>query len=661
MKNSTQAARGFARRCRLLFMLIFAAATVPGFSQIGWVQVPGISPGNSQNTIRGISGTSSSDVWAVGYFSNSTPAPEVFQDLMMHWNGSSWQQSAPLNLSTSLNDLWDVEAVAANNVWAVGAYHDITSKAALFHYNGSAWTNTPLSPITGGAFLRAIHAVSPSDIWAAGGKSGATDFPPYVIHYNGSSWSEVTVPNPDYRSHFNDIHGTANDLWAVGYKGNTVGQFHSFVMHWNGSNWTEISLPSSVVTPQTQLRSVKMTSASDVWAIGTFAAGGTFTIHWDGTAWTVNNSTPGGAILGAALAPVSSANVFAFSKDITKWNGSAWTTADPLTQHTDPILRSTVRFSNGEIWAGGHAIDFAANKYVTLIYRSVNNTPQFAGGNTQTWNVGANSNNNSPGNLLLTTDPDVSQILTYSVVTPPSHGTVTGMPATAITNNGSALPAGIGYTPSPGYTGTDQMVIRVAAGTVNTETTITINVLGVLPVVLTDFQVMKQGKAALLKWTTASESNTRHFEVEYSTDAINFSRLTTLPARGNSSADYQYEFLHLSPAPGKNYYRLKLVDIDDRTTVFPVKNVQFDLANVQPIMLLSNPATNHNISFLSNITGIMQVNVYNLQGQELLKTTINNSAAGTRHTLNLPAAKSGMYILNVTDGRNRYSFKVLLQ
>lgn len=105
MKKSTQAARGFARRCRLLFMLIFAAATVPGFSQIGWVQVPSISPGNSQNTIRGISGTSSSDIWAVGYFSNSTPAPEVFQDLMMHWNGSSWQQSAPLNLSTSLNDL----------------------------------------------------------------------------------------------------------------------------------------------------------------------------------------------------------------------------------------------------------------------------------------------------------------------------------------------------------------------------------------------------------------------------------------------------------------------------------------------------------------------------------------------------------------------------
>ncbi|MBN8699639.1 MAG: T9SS type A sorting domain-containing protein [Chitinophagales bacterium] len=661
MKNSTHAAKKVSQSIRLLFLLTLTVTTSPGFSQIGWVQVPSISPGNSQNTIRGISGTSSTDVWAVGYFSNSTPTPEVFQDLIMHWNGSSWQQSAPLNLSSSLNDLWDVEAVALNNVWAVGSYHNITSRAALFHYNGSAWSNSPLPPITGGAFLRAIHAVSPSDIWAVGGKSGATDFPPYVIHYNGSSWSEVAVPNPDYRSHFNDIHGTANDLWAVGYKGNTVGQFHSFAMHWNGSNWTEISLPSSVATPQTQLRAVKMTSTNDVWAAGTYSAGGMFTIHWNGTHWAVMNSTSGAPVLGANISPVSSNNAFVFSKDITQWNGTAWNTVDSLTQHTDPILRSTIRFSNGEIWAGGHAIDFAANKYVTLIYRSVNSTPLFTGGNSLSWNVAANTNNNSAGNLLLTTDPDISQILTYSIVSPPAHGSLTGLPTTAITNNGNALPSGVGYTPTPGYTGTDQLVVKVSAGPVSSIATININVLGVLPVVLTDFQAIKQGKSTLLKWTTASEFHTLNFEVEHSIDGLNFSRVSTLAARGSSNTPSHYEFVHHTPVIGTNYYRLKLVDLDGRTTVFPTKNVQFDAAYMQPIVLLSNPVKNKSISFLANATGVLQINVYTLQGQEVISETINNSVPGARHSVHLNYATPGVYILHVANGKDRYSVKVILQ
>ncbi|MBI3139814.1 MAG: T9SS type A sorting domain-containing protein [Sphingobacteriales bacterium] len=82
---------------------------------------------------------------------------------------------------------------------------------------------------------------------------------------------------------------------------------------------------------------------------------------------------------------------------------------------------------------------------------------------------------------------------------------------------------------------------------------------------------------------------------------------------------------------------------------------------MQPILLLSNPVKNNTISLQANITGILQVNIYNLKGQELLKTTINNTATGARHSLSLPTVKSGMYILHVTDVRNRYSFKVLLQ
>src|SRR5688572_24157039 len=367
------------RSMRNIFLTAaFILITIPGLTQLGWVQVPSPDPSATRNMIRGMSGTSSSDVWAVGSYEevfNYNPY-NVQHDLLLHWNGAVWQQFPALHLSATLDDLWDVEAISANNVWAVGAYNDFaTTRAELLHYDGISWTNQPLPFITGGSFLNALHAINASDIWAAGGQSGSPTRPCFVIHYNGSSWTEITVPPVGvYRNRFNDIHGiSSNDIWAAGHWGNSYGDFHALIMHWNGTNWSNISLPSSIVSQLSEVLSIKMIAANDVWAVGYYSAGGMFKIHWDGNSWTEIIPANGG---GGAFAPLSSNNVFSVGGEISHWNGSAWTIVDGLTQLSYPSLGSTVVFSNGEIWAGGRTVD-ASNNFFSLIYRSVNNVPVF--------------------------------------------------------------------------------------------------------------------------------------------------------------------------------------------------------------------------------------------------------------------------------------------
>lgn len=637
-----------------LLTCTFILIAISSFAQLGWVQVPSPDPSHTRNMVRGISGTSSSDVWAVG----SYEAPQYrHNDLLLHWNGSVWQQFPPLYLSTTLDDLRDVEAIATNDVWAVGAYNNFaTTRAEIIHYDGTAWTNHPVPLITGGSWLDAIHAVSPTDIWAVGGKSGSPFRPPYVMHYNGSSWTEMIVPSNVFRSYFVDVDGISNDIWAVGHWGVAYGDYHALAMHWDGSNWSNISLPSSVVTPLSEILSVKMIAPNDVWAVGYYLTGGGFNIHWDGSTWTEITPFTGGG----AYAPLSTNNIFSVGGEISHWNGTTWTVVDSLLQLSDPSLGSAVVFANGEIWAGGRTVDASGN-FFSLIYRSVNNTPLFTGGTTQSWNVSSNSNNNSPGILFLTTDADVSQILTYTIITAPTHGTLNGLPATAITNNGSALPTGISYTPVPGYVGTDQFVIRVAAGPVMSQTTINLNVGVALPVLLTNFQVSKQGANALLTWKTASESNTYKFEVEHSIDGIHFATAGSVNAQGSSSIDHFYTFIHLSPLPGQNYYRLKLIDLDGKTTFLPVKTLLFDAGMLAPIILLSNPVINNNIHVQVNAKGLVQFNFYNLQGQKLLTRNITNTASGSRYFINLPQAETGIYILEATINQQRYTLKLLLQ
>ena len=41
--------------------------------------------------------------------------------LILHWNGTAWKVvKSPNAVTDSFNDLFDVDATSANNVWAVG-------------------------------------------------------------------------------------------------------------------------------------------------------------------------------------------------------------------------------------------------------------------------------------------------------------------------------------------------------------------------------------------------------------------------------------------------------------------------------------------------------------------------------------------------------------
>jgi hypothetical protein len=357
--------------------LLFCIGCLPihqANAQTDWVQVPSPDVSATRNMLRGISGTSSSDIWTVGSYEelfNVTPYNKQ-NDLIMHWNGTGWFTYPPLNLSTTLDDLFDVEAIAPNNVWAVGIYNHATnaSQAELLHFNGTSWQaqNPPI--VNGGSGLFSLDATAPNDIWAAGAKTSSPTRPAYVLHYNGSSWSDINVPPVGlYRNQFESIDAISpTDVWAAGFRGETTGDFHAMVMRWNGTSWQNIALPAAITNPQSDIISIKAISANDVWAVGYFFAGGGFKIHWDGSTWTQMPVPNGG---GGAFAAVASNNVYSVGSEIWHWDGSAWTLNDPLAAHPYPSLVNAVTFPNGDIWACGISLDADSN-FHTLVYRNGN-------------------------------------------------------------------------------------------------------------------------------------------------------------------------------------------------------------------------------------------------------------------------------------------------
>lgn len=83
-----------------------------------------------------------------------------------------------------------------------------------------------------------------------------------------------------------------------------------------------------------------------------------------------------------------------------------------------------------------------------------------------------------------------------------------------------------------------------------------------LPVELIDFKGECNTSDVVLEWTTASEHNNAYFEVERSSDGINFESISQVEGIGNSQSLNTYRTADLYPLEGFAYYRLKQVDLN---------------------------------------------------------------------------------------------------
>lgn len=82
-----------------------------------------------------------------------------------------------------------------------------------------------------------------------------------------------------------------------------------------------------------------------------------------------------------------------------------------------------------------------------------------------------------------------------------------------------------------------------------------------LPVELTQFDAVPYPQWNVVKWTTASEQNSSHFDLESSTDGENWRNVTTKPAAGNSTEEIKYSYIDYN-LNALTYYRLQQFDID---------------------------------------------------------------------------------------------------
>ena len=161
-----------------------------------------------------------------------------------------------------------------------------------------------------------------------------------------------------------------------------------------------------------------------------------------------------------------------------------------------------------------------------------------------------------------------------------------------------------------------------------------------LPITLLRFDAVKaNNNTAMLHWSTATEQNTSHFEIERSSDGKNFVPIGKLAAAGNATTSNSYKLPDLSPLAGANYYRLKTVDRDGKVDYSPVSVLNF--GGSYNILLYPNPTQSE-----VTVTGVesgMQIDLLNAEGHLTESYPVNGSSL----TIPVKSIASGLYILHI--------------
>ncbi|MDD3860616.1 MAG: T9SS type A sorting domain-containing protein, partial [Bacteroidales bacterium] len=184
----------------------------------------------------------------------------------------------------------------------------------------------------------------------------------------------------------------------------------------------------------------------------------------------------------------------------------------------------------------------------------------------------------------------------------------------------------------------------------------------VLPVELFDFTAECNNSTSILKWSTASETNNDYFILEKSKDMLNFFELTRIEGAGNSNTILSYSVIDNELFEGDNYYRLKQVDFDGRTTIYNTISINCDKSAYESPTLIAypNPFTNELNVVIENLQETEFVlELYDNIGKLIFSQTYSTTETSFHTILDMNNLLPSVYNLRSRSDNNVLNVKVV--
>lgn len=182
-----------------------------------------------------------------------------------------------------------------------------------------------------------------------------------------------------------------------------------------------------------------------------------------------------------------------------------------------------------------------------------------------------------------------------------------------------------------------------------------------LPVSMLSFSGHRTDEGeVLLEWSTASEENNDHFDVERSSEGTEFVKIGTVFGNGTSSYSHYYTFPDERALHGSSYYRLRQVDFDG--TQFITDPIAIGGTHSSTLELSCNPICGKSldVSLYSESALPVTFSLTDPTGKRIAQETVVTQNGDNSIRIDCSRLSSGIYLLAVwMNGTPAYSRVVI--
>jgi hypothetical protein len=176
----------------------------------------------------------------------------------------------------------------------------------------------------------------------------------------------------------------------------------------------------------------------------------------------------------------------------------------------------------------------------------------------------------------------------------------------------------------------------------------------ILPVTFAQFIGRVANQSAILYWSVAGEKDVSKYEVERSSNGVDFIKVGEVPASGLST----YTYTDANLQQGVYFYRVRNIDLDGQFKYSTV--VRLNLSKVITIKAFPQPAFNQLTIEHNKVENSGKISLINGNGQVVREIDVKPNL--TQTTVNLSGMSSGMYILHFDNGNGQVeTIKVVKQ
>jgi hypothetical protein len=212
---------------------------------------------------------------------------------------------------------------------------------------------------------------------------------------------------------------------------------------------------------------------------------------------------------------------------------------------------------------------------------------------------------------------------------------------------------GVAFVPPP----TTTSVTAAAASTFSPFTVGSSSPFNPLPISLFSFSGYKDGSRNQLRWTTNTELNNRGFEIQRSTDGVNYSAIGFVNSQalgGNSVSQLNYTFTDNNVTGSRQYYRLRQVDFDNQSKLSSIVLIKGDkLVSLTIDGLFPNPAsTSVNVMIATPNKDKVTLVVTDIAGKSVIQQLVNAETGSNTIPVDISRLSNGIYMVKLICSSN---------